>query len=110
MRQRGSGLHSKHLRVQWAQTHCVREPFDRIVWFAAPDSQEAAEEPGSRQVRIEHERPVKQRDAAIKVADEMVERSTASSEGDRIVLAQLHCPTGQSSTLGDLLRAIGHPT
>src|SRR5262245_20157973 len=40
----------------------------------------------------------------------MRERMAAASKGDGIVLPQLHGAAGQSSTLGDLLRAIGHPT
>src|SRR5262245_19015163 len=39
----------------------------------------------------------------------MVEHSTASCKGDRIVPAQLDGPTGQPGTLSDLLRTIGHP-
>jgi hypothetical protein len=50
------------------------EALDGIVWFAAPDSQEAAEVPGSREVRIEQRRPIEQHDAAIEIADEMRER------------------------------------
>jgi len=86
----------------------VREVLNRIVGFAVPDSQEPTEEPGSREVRIEHERPVKQGDAAIEVADEMAEHMTASREGDRIIPAQLDRPAGQPNTFGDV-RSIGDP-
>ena len=75
---------------------------DGAVGFAVPDPQKAAEEPGGRQVRIEHQRPVEQGDAAIEVAGEMGERMAASRERDRIVAAEFDGPAGQSRALGGL--------
>jgi hypothetical protein len=91
MRHRRSGLHSNHLRIERAQTHCTREAL--IVWCAAGSSLEAAQTPGSRQVRIGHQGPVKQCDAAVEIAAEMAERMTASGEGNRRQPGQASCST-----------------
>lgn len=109
MRQRHSRLHSIHFGIEGTQTYCPREVLDRPVRVAGPDSWEPAEKPSSRKIRIEYKRPVEQGDAAIKVADEMVEHCTASREGDRIFVAQLDGPASQPGTFSRLLRAIIHP-
>jgi hypothetical protein len=90
VRQRHSRLHSKHLRVQWTETHGAGEILDGVVRITPLGSQEAAEEPSGRQVRIERKRPVDQCNAAIEVAHEMRERMATSGECDRIVLAQFN--------------------
>ena len=75
---------------------------DGAVGFAVPDPQKSAEEPGGRQVGIEHHRPVVQGDAAIEVAGEMGERMAASRERDRVVAPQFDGPAGQARALGSL--------
>ena len=85
------------------------EVLDGGVGLAAPGPQKAAEKPGRREIRIEHERPVEQGDAAVEVAGEMGERMPAAGERDRIVPAQLDGAARQTGALGDLPVAIGHP-
>ena len=75
---------------------------DGAVGFAVPDPQKSAEEPGRRQVGIEHHRPVVQGDAAIEVASEVGERMAASRQRDRIVAPEFDGPAGQPRALGGL--------
>ena len=75
--------------------HALRKP---------PRNQAAA------RFEFEHQRPIEQGDAAIEITGEMAERMAASREGDRIVLAQLHGPPGQSNPLRDFSRVIRHPS
>ncbi len=77
--------------------------------LAVPGSQEATEKPGGGQIRIEHDGPVEQRDAAIEITREVGERMAAPRERNRVVSAQLDGAPGQSSTLRDSGRAIRHP-
>src|ERR1700682_819084 len=109
MRHGNARLHSIGFRVEGAETHGPFEVLNGAVGLAVPDPQISTKEPGGRQVWIEHEGPIKQSDATIKVAGEMGERVAASRERDRIVSAQLDGPARQSSTLGGLPRAIDHP-
>src|SRR6516225_9692835 len=109
MRRRQSGLHAVELGVEWTQPHGVREVLDGGVRLAVPGSQESGEEPGRREIGIEHERPVEQGDAAGDVTGEVGERMPAAGERDRIVPAQVDGPARQAGALGDLAWAIGHP-
>src|SRR5215475_7320389 len=109
MRHRHSRLHSIHLGVERAETHGAFEGRRGAVLLAPPKSQESAEEPRSREIRIEHERLVGQADAALKVAGEMAERMAASRQRNGIVLAKLDGAAGQADSLGALLHSIGHP-
>ena len=71
MRRRHSGLHSVDFRIERAEAHGPLKMLDGAVGFAVPDPQKSAEEPGRRQVGIEHQRPVEQGDAGIEVAGEV---------------------------------------
>src|SRR5262245_10193265 len=106
---RRSGLHLKHLRIEGAQTHGAAEALDCIVVLAERNSLETAEIPGSRQVGIEHQRPLDRCDAPVEIAAEMGERVPASCEGDSIVCSKLHRAVGQSSALGKLTQTVAHP-
>ena len=77
--------------------------------ISVDDSKEAAEKPGCRQIWIERERLVDQRDAAIEVAGKMRERMAAPGKSDRIVIAQLRGALRQPGAFGHLVRAIIHP-
>lgn len=70
----------------------------------------STEEPRGREVRIEHQCPVKKGDAVNEAPAEMRERMTASRKGDRVAPAKADGSTRQSSAVGYLPRAIGHPT
>ena len=70
---------------------------------------ESGEEPGRREIGIEHERPVEQGDAAGDVIGEVGERMPAAGERDRIVPTQVDGPARQAGALGDLAWAIDHP-
>ena len=87
---------------QRAQSHRAPEILDGAVAIALPDSQETAEEPGGRQIWIEHQRPVEQGDAAIEVAGEMGERMAASRQRDGVVAAEFDGPAGEARALGGL--------
>src|SRR6516225_2130743 len=54
MRRRQSGLHAVELGVEWAQPDGVREVLDGGVRLAVPGPQESGEEPGRREIAIEH--------------------------------------------------------
>src|SRR5689334_7077000 len=54
----GSYLHPMDVRTERAETHSTSDPLDRFVWFAAPDPDEPAQIPASREIRVQHERPV----------------------------------------------------
>src|SRR5215813_14747705 len=109
MRHRHSRLHSIHLGVERAETQGAFEGRRGAVRLALPESQESAEEPRSREVRIEYERLVDQADTALEVAGEVAERMAASRQRDGIVLAKLDGAASQADSLGALLHSIGHP-
>ena len=87
---------------------CAMPPVS-CVRLAVPGPQESGEEPGRRQIGIEHERPVEQGNAAGKVIGEVGERMPAAGERYCIVPAQVDGPARQAGALGDLAWAIGHP-
>ena len=72
------------------------------IQLAVPGPQESGEEPGRREIGIEHERSVEHGDAAGDVLGEVGERMPAPSERDRIVPAQVDGPARQAGALGDL--------
>jgi hypothetical protein len=109
MRRRQSGLHAIELGVKWAQPHGVREALDGGVRLAVPGPQESGEEPGRREIGIEHERPVEQGAAAGDVIGEVGERMPAAGERDRIAAAQVD-GSARQRVPGDFAWAIGHPT
>jgi hypothetical protein len=65
--------------------------------------------PRGRQVRIERQRPIDQRDRAFDVARHVTEGETAERERDRVVLTQLCRQPGEPRGFGNLVRAIGRP-
>src|SRR5712672_2836093 len=109
MRHRRTSLNSRHFWVERAQAHRAGKALDRIFVFASADSKEAAEKPGCRQIWIERQRLVDQRDAAIEVAGQMRECMAAPGKSDRIVIAQLRGALRQPGAFGHLVRAIIHP-
>ena len=64
---------------------------NREVRLAAVESEQAAENPCSRQIWIEQERAISESDRAIEVADQKAKRMRPSRERDGIILAQLCC-------------------
>ena len=89
VRKRRSALHSIHFGIERTRAHGVSQSLDRIVWFAPHDLHEAAEEPGGREVWIEEQRLIDERDAAIEVAYEIRQRVSSAGESDSIILAEL---------------------
>src|SRR5438132_89509 len=79
--------HAEHLRIERTETHRARKKIDGGVGVTAQRSEKATQEPGWRQVRVEHQRLVNQRDAAIHLAGEMGKRMSAPRERDGVVLA-----------------------
>jgi hypothetical protein len=81
----------------------------RIRLAAAKRPHRPAGVPRGRQVRIERERPIDQRDRAFEVARHVTEREPAERQRDRVILAQLRCQPGQPRGFRNLVRAIGGP-
>src|SRR3546814_20438848 len=108
MRYRHSGLHAVHLRVQRAETHCLRKLHTCAVRIAAPDPDEPAEEPGSGQIGIEDLRPVEPGEPAIEVASPRGDGVAGAPAGDRIVLAPFHDAPAQPRSPAPLLRRVLH--
>src|SRR5690606_11452563 len=102
MRQRHSRLHAKHLRIERAEAHGTRKILDRTIRIATLGSQEAAKEPGSRQVGIESKSPVNERNAQLEVPRQMRKRVAASRESDGVFLAKLNGSAGKACAFGDL--------
>src|SRR6266436_3644922 len=108
MRQCHSCLHAEHLRIERAETHRACKKFDGGVGVTAHRSEKATQEPGCRQIWVEHQRLVDERDAGIQLAGEMSKRMSAPRECYGIVLAQFHREVRQSNAFRDFLRPIGH--
>ena len=94
VRKRRSALHSIHLGIERTRAHGVSQSFDRIVWFASHDLHEAAKEPRGREVWIEEQSLIDERNATIEVADEIRQRVTSAGESDSVILAELDSTIG----------------
>ena len=89
VRKRRSALHSIHFGIERAGAHGVSQALDRIVWFTPHDLHDAAQEPGGREVWIEEQRLIDERDATIEVAYEICQRVPSAGKDDSIILAEL---------------------
>ena len=101
----GHALHGEHERIERAQAHRAMEVRDRHVRLAASKRpHRTAGVPPHRQIWIENERPVDERDGSFEIAGDVTEGEPTESERDRIVLAELRRPPGQPRGFGHLVR------
>src|SRR3954471_10374719 len=110
MRQRHSGLHSKHLGIDRAQAYGVFKAIDGFLGLASKESQVATEEPCRGKIRVEHERSIQKIDPRIEVSAEMSKGMSAAGKGDGIALAEIDSTTRQARAFGDFLLRVVHPT
>src|SRR5262245_19020079 len=97
------------VRTKWAETHPPCDPFDCVVLLSAPNPDEPTEIPASGKVGIQHQRPVKQCNAAVQIAAQVRQDMSACCQSDGIVLAQFHRATGKARALCLFALEISHP-
>ncbi|WP_287237613.1 hypothetical protein [Mesorhizobium sp.] len=82
---------------------------DGLAWLAQASPHPAADAQSGGQVRVESERAIDASGTVIKVAAYVAEDVSTVEKRNRIVPSEFDRSPGQSSSLGNLFRAIDHP-
>jgi hypothetical protein len=107
--ERSAALHTKHGRIEWAETHRPIQLTDRHFRLSVKGPDPAAPAPGYCQVRIKHERLIDHGSAACEIANHIGEPKSTKTKGNRVVLAHLCRTPSQPLGFGGLSHAIGCP-
>src|SRR5262249_5913869 len=102
-------LHTKHMRIEWAETHRPILVTDRHFQLSAKGPDVPAPAPGYCQVRIKRERPIDHGGAADEIANDIGKPKSTMTKGHRVVLAHLCRTPSQPLGFGGLCYAIAHP-
>src|SRR5262245_3011801 len=102
-------LHKEERWIDWAQTHSMCKALDSPIWFAEPHLHPCAGRPSPSQVRINQQDSVNESSTIVHLPGDMGKREPGESECGRIVFSQLHCPSGQANSFGNLMLLVDDP-
>src|SRR5262245_57548344 len=85
------------------------EAFYGLIRFAEPHFDRAAASPRKRQVRINQHGSIKKRGAIIEFVANIGEGVSGEKECGSVVLTQLHSPSSQPSSFGNIFLALNEP-
>src|SRR5262249_29332966 len=109
MSMRSPLLHTKKTRIDRAKTHSMSKALNGPIGFTEPHFRHATASPCHRRVRINQQGSVKVGCAIIELFGDISERVSRHAEYGSVVVTQLHSPSSQPSSFGNLVLLVYDP-